>query len=909
MNTFNYDKNSKVIIIPNGTSFIPDEAFMDFDKLEEIIIPDSVTYIGKSAFKGCKSLKKIKLPQNLYILDDFAFSECESIKEINIPENVEEIGIGALSLMTSLERITVDQYNRQYFTADDDTVLISKDGTIIQYAINCNRDEFIVGYCIENNNEIESPENSLLIYNIADYAFANAKKLKKIYINSVLDSIGSKSFLGCNNLKDLEIFHSTFGDSVLIHFNSISNEKIEIPFENIIIGDGIKTLGRNLADIFKNARNIVLPNSLEYINELVFTKSNHLDKIVLPNEIKMILPNTFHPDIEIIFSDFKVIKAKNFNMFRAITNKQHTSTDKGNKVVSLKDGTYLIKINDFEIIKITYDEIIDSFNKLPISNNKTNSFIVKITNLLNGNGESFQILNRILLDPKLKELFERFLSDYDYVKKIAMEKLAIEIKEMMIHNNINIESNNIMKWNWKKEELAKIFANYNTSLERFLKLANFEEFENITIDADKLIEYCNLLEKYHRYDKFFYNPIFIKKLNYENQELLTKYFNKNIKHLLINSQTLQDIYGENLNDLINLCNSLGIFNDDKIISQKMSTFLNEKIINNNTSITGNNIHTIFGEIRPRKEIDYEFIIFFIDNYKKLIELEKNKTGIIARIYNAFRDISKTSTSHKGSQRHLKVTIDKCLDYFLAERFEGINENNKDLASLLQKYYSEPYALNIGEMIITQSKNAPRNIFSKVKYKNDEPIYSYDTSEDLIEHNAKGFSYQWLPKQDYDNLILGKYCNCCAHILGSGAGIMRASMILNNCQNLVIRNSDGEIIAKMTIYVNKEKGYAVFNTVEVNINYQTSQDLNEIYEAFMRGVNAFVDKYNKNNVIPISTISIGEYRNVIKDNLGNIKSELLPTPNYSTYGYYAGEQIVGTYDGDSKEHQILVLKRN
>ena len=78
---------------------------------------------------------------------------------------------------------------------------------------------------------------------------------------------------------------------------------------------------------------------------------------------------------------------------------------------------------------------------------------------------------------------------------------------------------------------------------------------------------------------------------------------------------------------------------------------------------------------------------------------------------------------------------------------------------------------------------------------------------------------------------------------------------------------------------------------------------------MRGVNVFVDEYNKNNIIPISTISIGEYRNVIKDNLRNIKSELLPTPNYSTYGYYAGDQIVGTYDGDSKEHQILVLKRN
>ena len=179
---------------------------------------------------------------------------------------------------------------------------------------------------------------------------------------------------------------------------------------------------------------------------------------------------------------------------------------------------------------------------------------------------------------------------------------------------------------------------------------------------------------------------------------------------------------------------------------------------------------------------------------------------------------------------------------------------------------------------------------------------------MYENNINGFSYQWLPKQDYDNLILGKYCNCCAHILGAGAGIMRASMILNNCQNLVIRNFEGEIIAKMTIYVNKKQGYAVFNTVEVNSNYRSDKNLNEIYEAFMRGVNRFVDVYNSNNKIPITIVSIGEYRNVIKYNLGNVETSVLETPNYSTYGYYAGGINVGTYDGDSKDKQLLVLKR-
>ena len=47
---------------------------------------------------------------------------------------------------------------------------------------------------------------------------------------------------------------------------------------------------------------------------------------------------------------------------------------------------------------------------------------------------------------------------------------------------------------------------------------------------------------------------------------------------------------------------------------------------------------------------------------------------------------------------------------ISKRFEGVTEENKDLAQLLQKYYSESYALSIGEMITKQSQNAPRNIY-------------------------------------------------------------------------------------------------------------------------------------------------------------------------------------------------------
>lgn len=938
-------KSLKKVNLPSSLKALENFAFLGCESLEGISIPSSlhyyaygvfsncynlktinshneINYIDDYAFYNCKSLENFNIPSNVSSIGRMAFMGCEKIKEITIPKKTECIEIGAFALMSSLEKITVEDGNPLYFTEDDDTVLISKDGVIIQYAINSNNDEYVVGYYTENygdyTNEfgdIEPIESSSLIYNIADYAFAGAKKLKKICFASEIQSIGGKTFMGCDNLKDLEIFHSSYGDSFLLNiFACECNEESEIPFENITIGEGIKTLCDGLSELFKNTKKVTLPETLEHIGKEVFSKSKYLKQLNLPSNLKTIIPNAFYPEIVINFPTFGSMKAKDFNMLQTKTSTDYyiKTHDKGNiRIFSFKNETYYIKIDDYDMVRVIIDEINKLSNTSSVMADKPDDLIMYLINLLSINIEFHSIMNEIWINPELKSTFDKFINDLDYSQEIAANKISRAIREIFNYSGIYDEflfAGIMMKY-LKKEDIIKVIKNYNTSINRFFRLSPIKENENVTIDTDKLIKYCSLLEKYKRYDRFLYNPLFSQKLREENQELLIKYFNRNIKNLLKNSKTIDDSYGENLNDLIKLCNALGVFSEDERLSQQMTTFINEKMFNEEkkNTIIGHDIHTIFGDIKPREEIDYEFIKFFIENYNELVLLEKNKTGIITRIYNTFRDISKTSTSHRGEQRQLKVTIDKCLDFFLAKRFEGVTEENKDLAYLLQKYYSESNALSIGEMVVKQSYLAPRNIFSKIEYDKDgNKIYSHNSDDDLIDNKENDFYYHWLPKQDYDNLILGKYCSCCAHILGVGAGIMRASMILDNCQNLVIRNKNNEIIAKMTIYVNRECGYAVFNTAEVNILYRTYKD--EICKAFLRGVYDFVLIYNLNNTIPIKTVSIGEYRNIIKDYLGGSESELFDTPNYSDYGYYVNDKKIGTYDGDSKKKQILILRK-
>ncbi len=914
------------ITIPSSLCYLADGVFRDCKKLKTIRILGEINYIGEYALYNCESLENFDIPKDATSLGQMALMGCKKIKTIHIPANLDTIALGALAYMDSLEKISVDDDNPQYFAVDDDTALVSKDGVLVQYAINCDRQEFTSGYYIENygvDDNGESINNYEMIYDLADYAFAGAKKLKKLFLPSENNGIGPKTFAGCDNLKELEIFHTSYGNALqLTIFGNFNNDE-EIPFEKIVIPEGVTTLCEDMSEIFQSATEVVLPSTLEHIGKDVFSKSNKLTRLDIPDRIKTINPNTFADNILLHFSTIGVVRGMDFNMLQTKTSEDNfggTNNKDNVRIFSLTDGTYFVIIGDYDMVRINKDEIVKMSDSSYVMQDDPDRFIEYLCDLLRVNIESSNIMRGIWSDKRLEEVFQKFASDIDHVKDIAEHKTSIAIREIIDNAGICDEFlfSGIMIRRMGQKEIKKILQNYSSSISRFFRFYREDISEGqrgTNINVDSLIQYCNLLEKYKKYDRFLYNPIFFQKLSYKNAELLIKYFNRSIKHMLQNSQTLSDEYGNNLEDFISFCNALGVFSDDSVFSQRMSTFINEKILSerlpngclNEYRIVGDQIHTVLGEIQPREEIDYEFIGLFIENYERLVELEKKSAGIIARIYNAFRYISKTSTSHRGSQRHLKVTIDKCLDYFLTGRFEGVTEDNKELAAKLQAYYSESYALSVGEMVVKQSQNAPRNIFSKILYdENGDPIYSYDESEDLYERNLNGFSYHWLPKQDYDNLILGKYCNCCAHILGAGAGIMRASMILNNCQNLVIRNVEGIIIAKMTIYVNRERGYAVFNTAEVNINYHSEHNLQEIYEAFMRGARRFVEVYNRNNEKPITIVSIGEYRNVIKDNLGNVEIRVLDTPNYSIYGYYAGESVVGTYDGDSKNKQLLVL---
>ena len=947
------DRSVKKVIIPEGITVIPNEAFKDFKELEEIIIHDSVTEIKDHAFSGCSNLKKIILPKNLKHLGSYVFSNCKNLevvifpndmplsyfnhglfnyctnlktlnipnnvtqifdyalfncrklKLLNIPDRVSRLGIksfsgtglkslyipknlsvielGALSNMLNLETIEVSKDNPRY-TSDDSTSLIdSCSNILIQYALNSKNKE----YELQNNIEC-----------IGEYAFLGSRHLECLTIPSCTNYIGVESLNNCNKLKKLNIKHNSPSHMLLSMPLKANKSSCFLPFEEINIEHGVEAISSTNRLKYSKLKRLNIPESVSEIESNIFHSSKYIEEVILPKNIESVGVKSFPSNTKLVLKDGINIYGRDLRIFERRNDYI---------VVLLKDGTYHIYTEKYDRITININDIKEFSNH---------------SEILKDNPE--KIINYLSL--LLKTLPHKALSSIEVKKhnNLTNEEEKDCITKIIQNKNrsFNPLLDGILIDILNTGSIQMLFDNYNEMIESFLinsqmlSLPLKEVNKRLLNDIPSLVKYCKLLEKYNIKDRFLMNPIFVLSLSFEEQEILIKEYDPNIKRLITSSEILTNIdtSTNNMKDLFKFSKIMGMFEGHPILKQKVSTFITEKIFENAIEyrIVSDDIHRIFDTLKPRNEFDSKFMIFFIENYKELIENERTNSGFISRIYDMFIDIMKTHTSDKGSQRKLKVTVEKCINFISENKFKNINPDNRNIADKIGMWFDNQFFFDSALSIIDESVSAPRNIFDFYSDGNKEAYHNPDT--DLTESiGSDDFTYSWLPKQDIDNLLLGKYCSCCAHLSGSGAGIMRASMVDWNCQNLVVRDHTGRIVSKATIYVNRKDGYAVYNTIETNLDIVKDIDkVQRIYKAFVRGTNAFMDKYNENYGNTLKTITVGVKRNTLNTIMDNNdihpSIESLKPIDYSIYKYSDGVTAYGEYAGDSYSKQRLVLRK-
>lgn len=286
----------------------------------------------------------------------------------------------------------------------------------------------------------------------------------------------------------------------------------------------------------------------------------------------------------------------------------------------------------------------------------------------------------------------------------------------------------------------------------------------------------------------------------------------------------------------------------------------------------------------------------LQNLELILNLERNYPGMFIEVMSNFDKAKSYRETLDDSGKPIKVSWEEALKkFYLSNKYVGVTKENADIAKLFggkglsQDVFDRANELrqkakgaNVPEHILGQPIREETILESieRIKGQTEEELAS---GREMIEElYDKQFTYEWLSKNDPHNAIMGLFCSCCGTITSKSYGkdIARSSVIAPDVQNLVVRNSKGDIISKGTMYVNKDRGYAVINDFELNQKYRNhesssgrynveetspeEQDRELIFKAFQRGLKAFIEEYDRQNPEkPLTQVNIGMGYNRLK----------------------------------------------
>ncbi len=225
-------------------------------------IADGITHIGEYAFKDCINLRNVEIPASVTSIGELAFSNCSSLSSVVIPAGVTSIGFEAFGGCRSLRSI------------------------IIPASVTGIREE----------------------------AFMNIASDAVFYYNGSLSFQGSQRYMlclrngTCGSTSQDNITWSIYDDGSLIIYgtgdmadydtgSNIAPWRDEEAFGrlsfNVIILDGVTSIGERAFDGFTNLSSITIPASVTSIEDGAFTGCTGLSSVTIKNGVTSIGETAF----------------------------------------------------------------------------------------------------------------------------------------------------------------------------------------------------------------------------------------------------------------------------------------------------------------------------------------------------------------------------------------------------------------------------------------------------------------------------------------------------------------------------------------------------------------------------------------------------------------------------------------
>ena len=278
--------NNSIIPDDNSVSVIAYGAFANMPGITNIVIPEGVTTIGDCAFNNCENLVSVIIPEGITSIGVYAFSG-SALTSVELPASLKELKEGAFNWCTDITSLTVNEDNTFYHaignciieTASKTLIFATASATIPKDESVTTIGEYAMAFS-DSRYSLEIPDN---IVRIEDYAICGNYNMQYVFVPSSVEFIGESAFADAFSLsevciEDLEawcnIEFETTNANPLWYSGKLSYNNME--FENLILPEGIKTVGKNQFNNCYSINSVYIPKSVEVIDENAFLNCGNI---------------------------------------------------------------------------------------------------------------------------------------------------------------------------------------------------------------------------------------------------------------------------------------------------------------------------------------------------------------------------------------------------------------------------------------------------------------------------------------------------------------------------------------------------------------------------------------------------------------------------------------------------------